>query len=120
MPVFGIASVAAQTGVAADPAPIDNLSPVPVEAVSAGFSFSGGLAILERSRLTTASYAADVQGWIALRDGTLGLNGEVRTKIAAADTAAASDTASDEPQGFPFTIGGTLADPVVEVQEPAN
>jgi AsmA protein len=120
MPAFGIASVAAQSGVAAVPAPINNLSPVPVEAVSAGFSFSGGVAILERSRLTTSSYAADVQGWIGLRDGTLGLNGEVRAKTAAADTAAASGNASDEPQGFPFTIGGALADPVAEVQEQTN
>lgn len=108
VPTFGIASVAAQAGLTSDPGPIDDLAPLPVEAVSAGFSFSRGVALLERSRLTTPSYTADAQGWITLRDGTLGLNGTVQAAGATSEKA------------FPFTIEGTLAQPIAQVQEPAN
>lgn len=108
VPTFGIASVAAQAGLTSDPGPIDDLAPLPVEAVSAGFSFSRGVALLERSRLTTPSYTADAQGWITLRDGTLGLNGTMQAAGATSEKA------------FPFTIEGTLAQPIAQVQEPAN
>jgi AsmA protein len=108
VPVLGIASVAAQTGVASDPGPMDELTPLPVEAVTAGFTFSRGVAVLERSRLTTPSYAADVQGWITLRDGTLGLNGTMQAAGATTE------------KTFPFTIEGTLADPIAQAQEPTN
>jgi uncharacterized protein involved in outer membrane biogenesis len=100
VPIFGIAKVAAEAGLAADPGLIESLTPMPMETASAGFTFSSGVAVLERAKLATQSYAADIQGWIALRDGTLGMNGTM--------TAA---TAGSERAPFAFTIDGTLARP---------
>jgi uncharacterized protein involved in outer membrane biogenesis len=110
VPAFGIASVAAAAGVAADPGPMEPLSPVQVNAASAGFSFSSGVAVLERARLTTASYSSEAQGWVGLRDGTLGLNGSVWSGAAGPSDAAA----------FPFSIGGTLASPEARLLALAN
>lgn len=110
IPAFGIANVAADAGIARDAGPIESLTPIPVQSAAAGFTFARGVAILERSRLTTPSYVADVQGWIALRDGTLGLNGTLKAD------------AADSPDGatFPFTIDGTLANPEAEPMALAN
>jgi uncharacterized protein involved in outer membrane biogenesis len=103
VPVFGIANVAADSGLAASPGPMENLTPIRVEAATAGFTFAGGVAVLERAKLTTASYAATAQGWIGLRDGTLGLNGTLEPPGAAE---------SEDKTTIPFTIEGTLANPV--------
>jgi uncharacterized protein involved in outer membrane biogenesis len=102
VPVFGLASVAAEAGFVADPGPLSPLGPVQVNAAAAGFSLSSGVAVLERSRLTTPSYSADVQGWIGMRDGTLGLNGTMWEAAAAVPP---------ENGSYPFAIEGTLAHP---------
>ncbi len=101
VPSFGIAALAAEAGVSTSAAPMEHLSPVPTEMVSAGLSFSRGVAVLERGRLTTSSYVADAQGWIGLRDGTLGLNGTLK--------AAGADPESDAATAF--AVEGTLDDP---------
>ena len=100
VPSFGIAGLAAEADLASA-APIESLTPVPVDAVSLGFSFSGGVAVLERATWTTPTYAAETQGWIGLRDGTLGLNGTLQ--------AVTSGTAAGAT--IPFAIDGRLADP---------
>ncbi|MGH6922366.1 MAG: AsmA family protein [Propylenella sp.] len=110
VPLFGIAGIAATAGLVSDPGPADSLAPVPVEAASAGFTLSNGVAVLERGKLVTSSYGAEMQGWIGLRDGTLGLNGTLQ--------AAASGSAEATP--FPFGVEGTLADPQAEPQALAN
>jgi uncharacterized protein involved in outer membrane biogenesis len=110
VPTFGIGRVAAETGLTADRGPMEDLSPMPVEAASAGFTFSSGVAVLERARLITPSYSADAQGWIALRDGTLGLNGTMK----------ASTAGAEESPSFPFTIEGTLAHPEAQPLGLAN
>ncbi len=101
VPLFGIARAAAAAGVAADPGPMEPLSPVQVSAASAGLSFSNGVAVLERARLTAGSYSSEAQGWIGLRDGTLGLNGSIWEGAAGPS----EDTA------FPFVVEGTLSGP---------
>jgi len=96
VPIFGVAALAADAGVAADPAPDEDLTPVPVETLAAKLTFSGGAATLAGGSLVTTSYTAEGEGRIGLRDGGLSVEGTIR---------AAHDVA------LPFTIRGTLARP---------
>ena len=83
------------------------LASVAVDFASAEFSFSSGLGMLERGSVVTSSYSADVQGWIGLLDGSLGLNGAI---LPGAPILQGVTTApAVEPIGF--SIGGTLAAP---------
>jgi hypothetical protein len=59
--------------------------------------------------IVTPSYSADVQGWIGLLDGSLGLNGAIKTGMAAASTVA---TGAEPAEPLRFTIEGTLSRPV--------
>lgn len=100
LPTFGIARLAAQADLVTGPGPADPLEPVALATASAGASFSSGIAVLEQAGLQASSYAAEAKGWVGLRDGTLGINGSIRSFPAA--------PAGTEAQ---FTIKGTLADP---------
>ncbi len=100
-PLLGIAEIAIG-GAGADPQRVGIAATTPVRGLSAGFSFSGGLAILEMASVAALSFRADAKGWIGLTDGSLGLNGAVRPGQGEAAAVAS----------LPFTIGGTLADPV--------
>jgi AsmA protein len=101
VPLFGIADVAANAGLAPGTGSMDNLTPQSVGAASVGLTFSGGVAILERATLATSSYTAEAQGWIGLGDGTLGLNGTIKAPGATAE----------EETTVPFIVEGTLAAP---------
>ena len=46
----------------ANPQPAEGLASVAVDSASAGFSFSGGVGMLERGNVATKSYSADIQG----------------------------------------------------------
>lgn len=148
VPLFGISQVArAAAGGAApeQPAPGQALELVPVSAASAGLRFSSSVLTLDHGEVVTPSYAASVQGWIGLLDGSLGLNGTVTPGGTAATqmpsltpfpatsgqqapaptatgTEAAPATVSPAansippPPGIPFIIEGTLAAPVVRTQ----
>ena len=98
----------------ANPLPAEGLAATPVTSASAGLNFSGGIGMLERANVVTASYSADLQGWIGLLDGTLGLNGALKP---GAGTGSAASPAA-EPIGF--TIDGTLSAPVAHAATPAN
>ena len=115
VPLFGLTDVAAATGGPANPQPAEGLATVAVDSASAGFSFSGGVAMLERGNVVTQNYSADIQGWIGLLDGTLGLNGAMQR--AATDPAATPGQSATAPVGF--TIEGTLAAPVAHTLDPA-
>jgi AsmA protein len=109
VPVFGLADVIAASGGPANPQPAEGLASVAVDSASVGFSFSGGVGMLERGNVVTKGYAADVQGWIGLLDGTLGLNGAMKT---GATTAAVPESAQSATPPINFTIEGTLVAPV--------
>jgi AsmA protein len=79
VPLFGIAETA--TALAAGRPDPDVPAPAlatPVDSLFAGFSFGMGTAVVEQSSVTAPSFRADVKGWIALLDGSLGLNGTVQ------------------------------------------
>lgn len=101
VPLFGIAEVAAGAGLGPSSGSMDNLAPLRVDAASAGLTFAGGVAVLERATVATPSYSAEAQGWIGLNDGTLGLNGTIKP--------AGANPPDDS--AVPFTIEGTLAEP---------
>lgn len=103
VPLFGLGEAVAGATGTPDRSSGDILAAQPVQSVALGFNFAGGLAMLERGRVVTENYAADIQGWIGLLDGTLGLNGTVDRPPMTGDTL-------DEP--LRFTIGGTLAAPL--------
>lgn len=79
VPLFGIGEVARAAAGNAKPAqaPGQALELVPVTSASAGLRFSSSVLTLDRGEVVTPSYAASVQGWIGLLDGSLGLNGTV-------------------------------------------
>ena len=107
LPLLGIAELAVAGGgdVSAKPFGL-----TPVTDLFAGFSFAGGTAILEQSRAVAPGFSADAKGWIALIDGSLGLNGTVQAKRPGAAV----------PPPMPFTIDGTLARPVARPLALAN
>jgi AsmA protein len=119
VPVFGIANLAAESGLAADPGPMENLVPIRVDAASAGFTFAGGVAVLERGKFTTPSYSADAQGWVGLSDGTLGLNGMIRASSGGRQeaTAGAEPTVAPDDGAIAFTVEGSLAQPLARLLE---
>lgn len=98
-PLYGVAEIAVGGAgavlAAGGPAPA-----TPVRTLSLGFSFAGGVAVLERAAVAALQFSADAKGWIGLLDGSLGLNGAVR----------AGPPESAGP-AVPFTIGGSLAKP---------
>ena len=100
-PLFGIAEIAVG-GAGADPKRTGIAAATPVRGLSAGFSFASGVAILEMANVAALSFEASAKGWIGLRDGSLGLNGAVQPGSSGGTKVAA----------LPFTIGGTLSDPV--------
>jgi AsmA protein len=146
VPLFGIAEVArAAGGAVPKPAPDQALELVPVSSASAGLRFASSVATLDRGEVATPSYAATVQGWIGMLDGSLGLNGIVTPggapasstpsttplPVAASPAPAPPDAAAPAAApvttppvvaslppapGIPFTIEGTLAAPVVRTQ----
>lgn len=107
LPLFGIGELAVAGGgdVSAKPFGL-----TPVVELFAGFSFAGGTAILEQSRVVASGFSADAKGWIALIDGSLGLNGTVQPKRPGVAV----------PPPMPFTIDGTLARPVARPLALAN
>jgi uncharacterized protein involved in outer membrane biogenesis len=107
LPLLGIAELAVAGGgdVSAKPFGL-----TPVTELFAGFSFAGGTAILEQSRAVAPGFSAAAKGWIALIDGSLGLNGTVQAKRPGAAV----------PPPMPFTIDGTLARPVARPLALAN
>jgi AsmA protein len=113
VPLFGLADVAAAVGGPANPQPAEGFAAVAVDSASAGFSFSGGVGMLQRASVVTHAYSADMQGWIGLLDGTLGLNGAIKA-------VAGGSTTSPAPQPIAFTIDGTLAAPMAHSQEAAG
>jgi uncharacterized protein involved in outer membrane biogenesis len=98
-PLFGIAEIAIG-GAGANPQLVGVAAATPVKALSAGFSFSNGVAILEMASVAALSFRASAKGWLGLEDGSLGLNGTVQPG------------ATDAGPALPFTIGGTLAEPL--------
>jgi uncharacterized protein involved in outer membrane biogenesis len=116
VPLFGLADVAAATGGPVNPQPNEGLATVAVDSASAGFSFSGGVGMVERGNVVTQAYSADIKGWIGLLDGTLGLSGAIKSS-AASDPAVTPGQPAIAPVGF--TIEGTLAAPVAHTLEPA-
>jgi uncharacterized protein involved in outer membrane biogenesis len=98
-PLFGIAEIAVG-GAGANPQLVGVAAATPVKALSAGFSFSNGVAILEMASVAALSFSASAKGWIGLEDGSIGLNGTVQPGT------------SDAAPALPFTIGGTLAEPL--------
>lgn len=109
IPLLGIATLAAESGIIADTGPIEALALVPVEAATAALRFDRGVALVEQANLTTASYVAAAKGRIGLHDGALNLIGTLQENAGVADNAS-----------FPFTIGGTLAQPTAELQRSLN
>jgi AsmA protein len=120
VPLFGVADVAAAAGGPRNPFPAEGLAAVAVESASAGFSLSAGLGMLERGNVVTQSYSADVQGWIGLLDGTLGLNGAISMGPPKPPSASATTAlgASPEAASAAFTIAGTLTKPEAHLQAP--
>jgi len=108
VPLFGLAEMAGALDDAPRQIAADGLTATPVTALKAGFSFAGGIAVLEYSDIVAPGYNADASGWIGLLDGTLGLNGTLR--LGSDGTVATADFAAEE-QGMPFTIEGTLRQP---------
>jgi uncharacterized protein involved in outer membrane biogenesis len=115
VPLFGLGEMADSIGEDSRQFATDGLATTPVTALKAGFSFAGGIAVLEYADIVAPGYTADASGWIGLLDGTLGLSGTLRQGSVATDVAA-------EEQGMPFTIEGTLrrpaANPLTLVNEP--
>jgi uncharacterized protein involved in outer membrane biogenesis len=102
VPLFGLAEMAAAADGEAPQLAVDGLAAEPVTGLRAGFSFSGGVGVLEYASIAAPTFTADAAGWIGLLDGTLGLSGTVRR--------GAADAAADA--GTSFTIEGTLRQPV--------
>lgn len=106
-PLFGIAELAAG-GASTSPQQPMLAAAAPVNALSALFSFSGGVANLDQASIVAPSFRAEAKGWIGLLDGGLGLSGTV---VPAAPAGA---------QPVPFTIGGTLTQPTARPLARAN
>jgi hypothetical protein len=68
------------------------------------------VAVLERAVVSALSFTADAKGWIGLLDGTLGLNGNLNPSVPGLPA---------EPP-IPFTVGGTIAQPVARPLAAAN
>ena len=98
-PLLGIAEIAVG-GDGAVPARHGIAPATPVKGLALGFSFAGGVAVLERASASAVGFVAEAKGWIGLADGSLGLNGSV-TPVAPGGAASA----------VPFTIEGSLAEP---------
>ena len=109
VPLFGLPDIAT-AGAPPEPPANGGFESAPVDRLSAGLSFGGGVAILERASLATPTFSADMQGWIGLLDGSLGLNGTVTQGAPGSQTAAA----------VPFTVDGSLARPVARPVALAN
>lgn len=103
LPLFGIAQVAGGPDGETETA-IAGLAAVPVTSASVGVNFSGGVGTLERGSVTTPDYSAELQGWIGLLDGSLGLNGVINP-----------GGAPVEAEPLRFTIEGTLGAPQAKV-----
>lgn len=123
VPLFGLAEVARAAQGAAD-TDFEELAAAPVVSATAGVNFSGGVGTLERASVVTADYSADLQGWIGLLDGSLGLNGTLDSGTTATVTppaatlpqdAAAGGISPAEPEPLRFTIEGTLREPVAKL-----
>lgn len=110
VPLFGIAEIASVADDAIVPEPEERLAAMPVTAVSTGFTFAGGVGVLERAAIATPSFSTDVKGWIGLLDGSLGLNGTLRR----------GDGAAEDDEGLLYTIEGTLPRPIVRPAALAN
>jgi AsmA protein len=110
VPLFGIAEVATGSLAALAEQTTGALASTPVDTLSAGFSFSGGVGILERSSIVAPAFAADATGWVGLLDGSLGLSGTIRRGEAGAEGG----------NGMPFTIDGTISRPVARPLALAN
>jgi uncharacterized protein involved in outer membrane biogenesis len=109
-PLLGIAEIARASGTGTASPQIESTAPTAVTALSAGFSLSGGVALLERGKVIASNFTADVQGWVGLTDGSLGLNGTIQPGPPTAPTGAPA----------PFTIDGTLARPTARPLAVAN
>jgi AsmA protein len=125
VPLFGLAEIAgAPSGSTANPLPEEGLASRPVSAASIGLNFSGGLAMLEVGKVVAPAWVADIQGWVGLLDGSLGLNGAIRTaEDAARDDALPpldATTATEPAEPLRFTIEGTLSQPVARALQPAG
>ena len=103
VPSFGLARLAADAGLAAAPGSVDDLAPMPVLAAEAGLNFASGVAVLEAAALETDAFVAEAEGWVALRDGALGLNGTLK--------AAGTDAGTESDAATAFAIDGKLDDP---------
>ncbi len=129
VPLFGLADAAAAAGGPVNPLPTEGLAAIAVDSASAGFSFSGGVGMLQRANVVTHTYSADAQGWIGLLDGSLGLNGTLQTGAAGTTRATPAPVAAPDASTTPspagattaaapiaFTIEGTLTAPVTHMQ----
>jgi hypothetical protein len=78
--------------------------------------------------VVTPAYSADIRGWVGLKDGSLGLNGSIKTGAPDASALVSADATGAElapiPAGAPeplrFTIEGTLAEPIARAVVAAN
>ena len=107
VPLFGLAEIAA-SGAAAPAA--SGVSPRPVESAAIGLSFLNGVGTVERANVVAASYSATAGGWVGLADGGLSVNGLVKPGAPGAVATTAT----------PFTIEGTLRNPVARRHAMAN
>ncbi len=113
IPLFGLPEmVAAEDAAAGGTAPpaTDGLAPTPVQTAAAALSIAGGIGTLDDARIVTDSYAASARGWVNLVSGAVRLSGTLEPG-APGDVAGAA---------APFTIEGTLSEPIVQRQALAN
>jgi AsmA protein len=110
VPLFGVAEMAAAASDASAPAPGAASGPTPVQSAVVGLSFLDGVGTIERASVVTPSYSVSAEGRIGLLDGGLSLNGTLNPGTPEAATG---------PEA-PFTIEGTLANPVAKRQALAN
>jgi uncharacterized protein involved in outer membrane biogenesis len=127
VPLFGLDDIA-MPGSQGDVAPEQALGTIPVTSASLGLNLSGELATVEVGSVVTPTYSADLRGWIGLKDGSLGLNGTIKTGATDPNTLASADASSGTglapapgaPEPLRFTIEGTLAEPVARPVLAAN
>ena len=128
VPLLGLDEIAMASGDQGDSSPEEGLATTPITAASLGLDFSGELATVELGSVVTPAYTADVRGWIGLKDGSLGLNGAIKSGAQNVSAAAAGDptdatqtaTVPNAPEPLRFTIEGTLAEPVARPVVMAN
>lgn len=107
LPLVGLGQLAAA---GAAPPDIDWRTTIAVTTLSATLSFASGIGILERLDVEAPSLTADIEGWVGLMDGALGLNGVVW----------ATPVGTRNGAGQPFTIAGTLGRPIARPVALAN